>query len=208
MGDLDPFKVVAVFENLFGPKLGRIVATLLLAAACLWGVFFFGDGIWEHGGKTLFDKLAAISLPSVGVTLDNIESVIATILFILVIYSSILLFILVFFSTKIFKKTVSQTAIDGLALLRKEGINTVYAVVITDKEGFQKWNQTKQEWETRLREHLEKNFPKADFLFASELGVVDFRSVNLAFSEEHQRELCYVIRQLDIIEQILNSYRR
>jgi hypothetical protein len=102
----------------------------------------------------------------------------------------------------------TQTALDKLAELRNEGIDTVYAVRVSNEQDFKNWKRIKQEWEIRIRGFIEQNFPRADYLFASHLGVVHLRPIEQAFNEEHLRELSFVIRQMDIIEQILTSYRK
>ncbi len=102
----------------------------------------------------------------------------------------------------------TQGALDRLAELRNEGIDTVYAPKVKNEQDFEKWKRTKQDWESRIRGFIEQNFPRADYLFASDLGVVHLQGIEQAFNEEHLRELCFVIRQIDIVEQILNSYRK
>ena len=60
----------------------------------------------------------------------------------------------------------------------------------------------------RLREYLKNHFPQSDYSFASNLGVVPLQNNLTALNTEHVWELSYVVRQLDLVEQILNSYRR
>lgn len=210
MPEIDPSKVVGVFEYLLGPRLGRLVATLLLAAIGLFILFWCFSGVWEHGGRDIYVALNGISLPHAPDLLKstNVEASISAFMLILVLYSAIIVAILYFLGKKLFKKNVSQSALDRLAELRNEGIDTVYAVPIKDEAHFQAWKNTKKDWEKGLRDYVEKNFPRSDFLFASHLGVVPLQNNSNAFNIEHLRELCFVVRQLDIIEQILNSYRR
>ena len=210
MAEMDPSKVVKVFEDLFGRKVGRLIATLLLAALTLFLFLWCFDGIWEHGGKAVFEAFGGISLPrSEGFfTADNFAALTSAFILILVLYGTIVVAILYFLGRMLFKKNVPQSAIDRLAELRNEGIDTVYAVQIKDDSHFQSWKQTKDQWMKRLRDHIERTFPRADYLFASHLGVVPFQNNMNAYNGDHLRELCFVVRQMDIVEQILNSYRR
>jgi hypothetical protein len=210
MPEIDPSKVVQVFEYLLGPRLGRLIATLLLAAIVLFILFWCFSGVWEHGGRDIYVALNGISLPHAPDILksNNVEASISALMLILVLYSAIIVAILYFLGKKLFKKNVSQSALDTLAELRNEGIDTVYAVKISSQQEFDNWKLKKQAWEEKLRTYIKNNFPKADYLYASHLGVVPFQNFMNAFNDEHLREVCFVIRQMDIIEQILNNYRR
>lgn len=210
MAEMDPSKVVRVFEDLFGRTLGRLVATLLLAAATLFLVLWCFSGIWQYGGKAVFEAFGGISLPKPEgfFTADNFAALTSAFILILVLYGAIVVAILYFLGRALFKRNVPQSAIDRLAELRNEGIDTVYAVAIKDDTHFRAWKQTKDQWMQKLRDHIEVTFPRADYLFASHLGVVPFQNNLYAYNGDHLRELCFVVRQMDIVEQILNSYRR
>ncbi len=209
MPEIDPSKVVKMFENLLGSRFGRIVATLLLTAAVLFAFIWLFNQIWVLAGRPIVEALGGIPLPSGSMFAgQNIQEIAATFMLLLTLYGVVAVALLYFLGRSLFKKNVSQSALDKLAKLRNEGIDTVYAVKISSEQEFAAWKRTKEEWEKKLRGHIEKNFPKADYLFASHLGVVPMHQINIAFNNEHLRELCFVIRQIDIVEQILNSYRR
>lgn len=210
MPDVDPSKVVKVFEDLFGQRFGRWAATLLLAAVSLALLLWSFDLIWKNGGRAVFEAFGGISFPNpAGFFRDpNAAALTSAFMFILVLYGTIVVAILYFLGRTLFKKNVPQSAIDKLAELRNEGIDTVYAARIEDESHLKTWKQTKSDWEQKLRDHIEKSFPRADYLYASHLGVVPFQNNLNAFNGEHLRELCFVVRQMDIVEQILNSYRR
>lgn len=206
----DPLKILAVFEALFGPKLGRLIATLLLALITLFAFLWLGYGCWEYGGKQLYAALspAALSLPSIESVLTDVQAAVLTMMFMLIVYAAILLAVLFVLVKKVFAKGVPQHALDQLLQLRNEGINTVYAVRIMNQADLDRWKIVKRVWETKLRNFIERNFPKSDYLFASALGVVPFQVIAGAFNEEHGRELSFVVRQLELVEQIANSYRK
>lgn len=208
--EIDPSKVVKVFEYLFGPRLGRLVATLLLAATSLFILFWCFAGIWAHGGQALYTALTGISMPSAPDFLKsaNVEALVSAFMLILVLYSAMIVAILYFLGRRLFKKNVSQSAVDRLAEIRNEGIDTVYAVTIKDETHLETWKKTKQEWMERLRAHIKNNFPRADYLYASHLGVVPMQNNLNAFNNAHLLELCFVVRQMEIVERILDSYRQ
>lgn len=208
MPEVDPSKVVAVFEQLLGPRLGRWTATLLLAAASLFGLVWCFEAIWKHGGKELFDALRGVSLPGLPSFTGNDAPALASVfLFILIVYGAIVVAILYFLGRRLFKRSVSQSAVDRLAELRNEGIDTVYAKPVMDASELTAWLATKKAWEEKVRNHVRDHFPKSDYLYASHLGAVkEYFSIG-ALNQEHLKELYFVIRQLEIVEELLNSYR-
>lgn len=206
MPDMDPSKIVAMIENLFGPKLGRFLATSLLAFIVIFAFFWLSKGIWTSGGKEVFDAISSISVLE-NIALDSAQAATSTFLTFLILYGLAFVTILYFLGRILFRKNVSQAALDKLAELRNKGIDTVYAVGIKNDDDLNEWIKTKDDWMDQLRGHVQGSFPHADYLFVSHLGVVNSRTVDVAFNEKHRRELCYVIRQMDIVEQILNSYR-
>lgn len=188
------------------PKHGKRIFLTVFSLFILAAALGFLKIIWELAIRHVFEFFT--SLTAKNIVPDTIESAIPTLVVFLVTFGTIVVLVLYFFGKQLFKRNVSQVALDRLAELRNEGIDTVYAVRITNENDFQKWKQTKTNWETRLREHVRNNFPKADYLYASHLGIVPLVHMETAFNSEHLRELCFVSRQMDIIEQILNSYRR
>jgi len=192
-------------EKLY-PKYGKRIFLTVFSLFVFAAALGFLKIIWELAIKHIFEFFTSLS--GKNIVPSTIESAIPTLVVFLVIFGTIVVLVLYFFGKQLFKKNVSQLALDGLAELRNEGIDTVYAIIITNKQDFQKWKATKKDWQTRLREYVKRNFPKADYLYASHLGIVPLFQMETAFNNEHLRELCFVSRQMDIIEQILNSYRR
>lgn len=188
------------------PKYGKRIFLILFSLFILAAAVGFVAIIWEFAVKYVFEFFRSISANNI--IPATIESAIPTLVVFLVAFGTIVVLILYFFGKQLFKKNVSQAALDRLAELRNDGIDTVYAVRISNDSDFQKWKQTKTNWETKIREHVRDNFPKADYLYASHLGIVPLVHMETAFNSEHLREQCFVSRQMDIVEQILNSYRR
>jgi glucan phosphoethanolaminetransferase (alkaline phosphatase superfamily) len=183
MADIDPSKVVAVFEYLLGPRLGKVTATAVLTSISLFILFWCFSGIWENGGRQLLDSLLGLGIPAIN---EGAASV-ATFLLILIFYGVVMVAILFFVGERLFRKSVSQFALDGLAALRNEGLDTVYSVRVSNKEELESWKRTKSDWEHKVRAYIQKNFPKADYLFASHMGPVALQQVN-AFDPERLRE--------------------
>jgi len=187
------------------PKHGKLIFSAVFSLFLIAAATLFIKIIWDFAIKHIFKYFT--SLFDKNILPSTIEAAIPTLVVFLVIFGTILVLILYFFGKQLFKKNVSQLALDGLAELRNEGIDKVYAIIITNEEDFQKWKEMKKDWVTRIREYVKNNFPKADYLYASHLGVITRFQMETAFNNEHLRELWFVIRQMDIIEQILNSYR-
>jgi len=140
----------------YGKRMFLIVFSLFILAAAVG----FLAIIWELAAKHVFEYFTTLS--GKNIIHNTIESAIPTLVVFLVAFGAIVVLVLYFFGKQLFKKNVSQTALDRLAELRNEGIDTVYAVRITSEKGFQKWKETKRVWETRLREYIKNNFPRAD----------------------------------------------
>ncbi len=188
-------KVVAMIEDRFGRHATTgllFLIALAIAAYCIYVVF-------SYLVLPFYDFFAKyIQGPEI-----TIVTVFYTTAF---IAASIILFPLAYVFLS--RRKISQSALDRLSELRQEGINTIYAVPIKTEDQFKDWKIKKSIWEKKVRDHIKNTFPKADYLFASNLGVVPFQNNVAAFNNEHLLEMCFVIRQMDIVEQILNSYRR
>jgi hypothetical protein len=185
-----------------GKRIFLAVFSLFILAAALG----FLKIIWELAIRHVFEFF--ISLNATNIVPDTIQSAIPTLVVFLVAFGTIVVLLLYFFGRQLFRRNVPQIALDRLAELRNEGIDNVYAVRIANEDDLRRWKQQKTNWETMVREHIRSHFPRADYLYASHLGIVPLVHMEAAFNNEHLRELCFVSRQMDIIEQLLNSYRR
>lgn len=215
MGDMNLLTwLEAMLEKYFGQKPAKFITLALLAVGTIALFLFFIGIILENGGRQFYEWsksiIVNISLPGLPASpsVDAMVAAIVVMVVALIFFGIVFVGILYFFGKGLFKKAVPQLAIDGLAELRNEGIDTVYAVKVSNQQEFDNWKCIKQAWEEKLRTYIKNNFPKADYLYASHLGVVPLQNFMNAYSDEHLREVCFVIRQMDIVEQILNSYRR
>lgn len=204
MVEVDPPKVVAVLEDLFGPRIGRKMAIFLAALACLALAVFFLWVIWTYGGKDAFEFVKSFSL---GTSIDDVGAAIATLVWAMIAYGVIIVAILYFFGRALFRRSVSQSALDGLAELRSEGVG-LYASRVTDDGELAQWQTNLNNWNERLWDFAKANFPKADYLSIKNMGKVQNAHFVQAVNESHNIELMRLARRLDILDQIISSYRR
>ncbi len=188
-------KVVAAIEDRFGRRSTTgllFLIALAIASYCVYVVFSYLV-LPVYGFLSTYLHAPEITVATVFYTTAFIAA-------------AIILFPLAY--VYLSRRKVSQSALDKLSELREEGINAVYAAPVRSEIQFSEWKTKKTEWEKKIRNHIKNSFPKSDYLFASSLGAVPLQNNLTAFSNEHTWELSYVVRQLDIVEQILNSYRR
>ena len=208
--EVDPSKAVGILERLFGPKLGRFVAIILVSLACLAFALWLTNVIWTNGGEQAYKFFHDITPPNVSlVTLDNVEAIISTLVLMTALFGTVLVAILYFSGRALFKKSVSQSALDGLARLRSEGINNVYTMKVSNSSDLTEWRRRYKDWEQRVLEHVKRNFPESDLLSLQDLGLVipiDFPGIQ--FDADHQTQLSFFAKRVGIIEQLLTSYRR
>jgi len=203
----NPQAWVALLESHFGPRAGRIIATALLALASLALAFFLGRVIWDNGGQAAYQFFSGLAVP--GITIDNIAAALATLIWFVIAFGVVVVAILFFLGRALFKRSVSQTALDRLAELRNEGISNVYVVQPKTDAEFNDWKYKYKEWEGKILDHIKTNFPKADYLTALHLGVVlNANFPALRYNDEHERLLMFFAKRLQTVEAILTSYRR
>jgi hypothetical protein len=107
-----------------------------------------------------------------------------------------------------FRRSVSQSALDGLAQLRNEGISELYATKKPVDDGaFAQWKSPYQEWTKRLLAFVKADFPQADFLSLEYLGVLEGRAFSGVYNDEHNDLKGHLAKRIEIVEQILASYR-
>lgn len=187
-------KVVAMIEERFGRRSTTglmFLIGLAIASYCLYAIFHYLV-LPVHGFLSPYLQAPQITVA----TVFYVTAFIA---------AAIVLFPLAF--AFLSRRKVSQSALDRLSELREEGINTVYAAPVRNEVEFNDWKIKKTEWENKIRGHIKDRFPKSDYVFARNLGSVPLQNNLAALNPEHTWQLSYVVRQLDIVEQILNSYR-
>ncbi len=206
MPDIDPSKVVAVLEDLFGPQRGRLLATLLAALACAALAVFFSWVIWDYFGRAAFGFVSGLLTPVA--SSNDLTAAAATLIWVTIIYGLAFVSVLYFLGRALFKRSVSQSTLDELARLRNQGIKELYAAKrpANDLE-FADWTKRYQEWTERLLRFVEANFPEADFLSVEFLGVLDGRFFSSIYNEQHNNLKGQLAKRIEIIEGILASYR-
>ena len=208
--ELDPSKAVGLLERLFGPRLGRLISVVLVSLGCLAFAFWLLNVIWTNGGKKIFEFFASILPPGTPLlTLDNIQSVVSTLVTLIVAFGVVLVAILYFLSRALFKKGVSQRALNILARLRNEGIDDIYTMKVSNQKDLTEWKMKQKDWEGRMLTHVKNNFPESDYLRLSHLGLVmPMNFPGIQFDADHQNQLSFFVNRIQIIEELLNSYRR
>ena len=206
----DPSKVVGMLESLFGPRLGRLVSIGLVTLACLALAFWLVNLIWTYGGKDIFEFFRRILPPTTPlITLDNIEAVILTLITIIALFGTMFVSILYFLARALLKKGVSQRALNQLARMRNEGIDKIYNMKVSSSNELNEWKRRHKDWEHRVLDHVQKNFPESDHLRLSHLGlVIPINFPGIQFNPDHQNQLSFFAKRIHIIEELLNSYRR
>ena len=203
----NPQAWVALLERHFGTRVGRIVATALLALGCLALAFWLGRIIWDHGGEAGYEFFSGLLAP--GISIDNIAAALATLVWFVVAFGVVVVAILFFLGRALFKRSVSQVALDRLAEIRNEGIDNVYTVRPKTDAEFDDWKRKYKKWEDTILNHIKTNFPRADYLTAQHLGVVlNANFPTLKYNDEHERLLMFFAKRLQTVEAILTSYRR
>ena len=208
--EFDPSRAVGLLERLFGSRLGKLISIVLVSLACLALAFWLLNVIWTNGGKEIFMFFRGILPPGPPlVTLDNIEAIILTLITIITAFAAVLVSVLYFLARALFKKGVSQRALNMLAKLRNEGIEKVYNMKVSNEDDLTEWKKRHKGWEGRVLTHVKDNFPESDCLRLSHLGLVipmDFPGIQ--FNGDHQNQLSFFAKRTQIIEELLNSYRR
>jgi len=102
-----------------------------------------------------------------------------------------------------------QLALDGLAVLRSEGVNDLYAGTPPRKE-FADWVKRFQDWEQRVVEYMKPRFTAAIVGLFSELGAVPAISFSHASKDrrirkKHQAVLRMLAKELAILERVIQQ---
>jgi len=101
------------------PKHGKHIFLIVFSLFILAATVGFLAIIWEFAAKYVFEFFTSLSATNIIPT--TIESAIPTLVVFLVVFGAIVVLVLYFFGKQLFKKNVSQTALDRLAELRNEG---------------------------------------------------------------------------------------
>jgi hypothetical protein len=204
---IDLHRLVAMLEELFGPRAGRRVAIGLATLACVAAASFLLWVTWAYAAKYLLEFL--LGLLTQAVSLNDVSAAVLTLIWAMIVYGAVLVGILYFFGRALLKKAVSQSALDGLARLRNQAISELYSTgPLADEAAFVEWNRKYDEWLKNLLAHVKQNFPEADFLSIEFIGVVPPMKFPWRFSPAHNRLLSHLVRRFEILEGMLASYRR
>lgn len=221
MPQFDPEKSAKVIEKYLGKPLGRVLIRLTIVAGLL-GItglgltWFFKDFIAELLWPFFFKLFGA---GDVGISLDNIEAIIITLVAAIVVLVLIFLIFAIGMWKAFRRRVVPQYAIDELAELRSEGIKILNTLpkkedIPSDEDQLEKWTKDwADNWQTRWRlwvekvlETLDRNFTKAEKLSFQRLGVFPERNLGFAVNPEHYQYLMQLAQQLTILENLIQRH--
>ena len=205
MAEFDPGKWVRVFEHLFGPKLGRLIAQALLALGTLALGIWLVHICWEYGGRRLYESLSLPSFPTISL---DYQAALTTILFLLIVYSIILLGVLYTFVRHVFRRSIPQAVIDELAELRSRAIHDILNARVQNDVDFAAWTGVDEQWTNDVLAVLRENFPRAEVLGFQRLGIIAPVAFAHSFNNEHAHKLAMFSRRLSILEDLIRRYSR
>jgi hypothetical protein len=206
MPDIDLSKAVAVLTDLFGPRRGRLIAIGLVSLACVAAALFLWWIIWDYGGRAVFAFVS--DLLTKAITGTDLTAAAATLIWAALIYGLAFVAVLYFLGRALLRRSVPQSVLDELARLRNEGIRELFAASRPkDDDEFADWKRRYQDWTGRLLNFVKINFPEADFLSLEYLGILEGRGFTNVYNAEHDAMKGHPAKRIEIIEQILASYR-
>jgi hypothetical protein len=102
-----------------------------------------------------------------------------------------------------------QDAVDGLSVLRSEGVNTLFAGTPKAEE-FEDWVNRFLDWEKRVKEYMKPRFTGAMVGLFSELGAVpaisfSHASSDPAIAERHLKILRILAKELAVLERVIQQ---
>jgi hypothetical protein len=222
MEALDPKRWAEMIEAYFGKTAGRALNRtallfLILGAIGLGGQLFFKNFIAEFIWPAL-EKLFGAN--EIGISLDNIEAIIAVLVASIVAFVVLFAIVIMFFIKVFRRRVVSQETIDELAEFRSEGISILNLKfepsdgserVPTDVEAdiflTMTWEPKWTAWKGRVVAALEKNFTKAEQLSFERLGIYPARRFRRQMNPEHGHYLGQLAQQITVLEDMIQRYQ-
>lgn len=207
MSDWHPEKLAQMVEQYLGHRFGAFLVRAAIICGALgviaYGLVLFldnliGDVVWPFVVR-IFGGSAN------GITLDNIEAVITTLIISLVLITTLYL-ILAFALLRANRRVhTPQYAIDRVAEFRSEGVSLLNDVP-TNAAELITWKTKWTDWGAGATKYLEDKFTKSEALLFSRLGVIDVGTFSNAYNPEHNHYLMQLGKQLRTLENIVQSH--
>ena len=209
MGPIDPEKFANVFERYFQGWFARFLIRFLLISVALGvsgaALFVFFD--WFVAGLVwpFFSRTFGVDVG--GITLDNIEAVVMTLVAAIVVLVLVFIIVAIILARAFRRRVVPQSVIDELGEYRSKGISVLNDNP-TDSANVPRWEADWKAWAADVTSYLEINFTKAERLMFHRLGVVP--PVNfgqLAFDNTHAHYLMLLAKQLNVLEILIDRHQ-
>lgn len=222
MGDWDPLKVVALFEQIFGETWGRRIFTALFSLGILAATAWLLGIIWENGGSQLLSLISVFEIPDLTFgqsELAGVGALILTLMTLVISFGVVVIFVLLVVSRKIFRRAVPQQSIDELAIHRDKGVTIMNAPVSGDgiisrgnrkpvEISYEEWVKKWEEWRVEVIASLDAKFTKAESLSFQTLGVIQMHGVPaLGVQAQHQHKIAIIVKQLSVLEGLIDRYQ-
>ena len=208
MPEFDPHKVAEVVESYLGKRLGRFLIQLtiiagLLGVIGLGFVWFFRNFVAGLLWPFFSDVFGA---GAQGITLDNIEAIIITLVASIVILVLIFLIFALVMARAFRRRVVPQSAIDNLAELRSDGIHILNDPPPSEDQ-LQDWRERWDSWREDVLDALKRDFTVAERLSFQRLGVFPPREFKIAVNPVHSHFLSMFAHQLTILENLIQRHQ-
>ena len=214
---LDPHKLVDLIERRLGPRLGSVLIQAVIWATALGVIgiglkLFFGDFV----AGLLWPFLSSLfGAAEEGITLDNIEAIIVTLVAAVVILVFVFVSLAIVMAKAFSRRVVPQEMIDALAEHRSRGIrilNTLpensAALSAEERDAFvEVWRVEWTGWRQEVVQTLRTHFTKAESLSFERLGVIDEKPLNFALTAVHMHYLLQLSKQLRILEVLIQRHQ-
>ena len=207
MPDLDPVKLADLIEGYLGKSFGGILIrlTLLMGLLGLIGLgsfWFFGTFV---GGLVwpFFSSLFGVGAS--GITLDNIEPIVLTL--VTTIVALVVVFACFLWAMwRVFRRrVVPQSVIDELAEFRSKAVS-LYADHPTENE-IGGWWAKQTDWSERVIVYMKEHLTKAETLSFQRLGVVFGTPFSHGVNRNHEHLLAILAHKLRVLENLIQRHQ-
>ncbi len=206
MGNIDDAReVMRMIEAALKPPVARFIVQTAIylgyAIFCVWGISY----VMMEGALPIF-RFAREAF-GVGITLDNIETIIASFGITLGCFAILMASGQFLFLRYLSRRRVPQWAIDKLAELRSAGISILNDHPADDQNDFARWRAAWSLWKGQVVGCLDSHFTKAEMLSFDRLGLVYGRPwKQRPVSPEHESCLDQLAKQLDVLESLIRTH--
>lgn len=186
----------------------RMIVSVVLAVASLLGIIL---------GTLGLAVLFSVDLPGLTTLPESMRTSFVIWTFVVLLVSWILFFLerramVGELQSRLAESRDLQSAVDGLSVLRSEGVNKLFAGTPEVKE-FDEWIERFKDWEQRVVDYMRPRFTGAIVGLFSELGAVpkisfSHASTNRKIAKRHEKVLRVLAKELAILERVIQQGSR